>query len=83
MTETLARFPSAALFVEYMPAALMEAGDSPEALLDFFRARDYRPYTFAERTRRFETVSYDTLAARGGADDYCDVLFTLDTELAG
>lgn len=78
MTETLARVPGATLLVEYTPAALTDAGDSPEALLDFFRWRQYRPLTFAERTRRFEPVTYAALAAVRG--DYVDVLFTRAAE---
>ena len=75
MTRTLDRFPSASLLVEYTPAALREAGDSPEVLLDFFRSRDYRPQTFSEVARRFEPVTYGALASVHGARDYVDVLF--------
>lgn len=82
MTGTLARFPSATLLVEYTPAALTEAGDSPEALLDFFRSRGYRPHTFAEGTRRFEGVGDEALAAMRGDHDYVDVLFTREGKAA-
>ena len=82
MTKTLARVPDATLLVEYTPGALRDAGDSPEALLDFFRSRHYRPYTFAERSRRFEPVTYEALAAARATDDYFDVLFTRAEEPA-
>ncbi len=82
MTDTLARFSSAALLVEYTPAALTEAEDSPEALLDFFRSRGYRPHTFAEGTRRFEVVGYEELATMRGDHDYVDVFFTREGEAA-
>lgn len=76
MTDTLDRAPSAALLVEYTPAALIEAGDSPEIFLEFFEARGYRPQTFREEHKRFEPTSYEALGAIRGAGAYLDVLFT-------
>ena len=51
---------------------LLEAGDSPEMFLDFFRSRGYAPRTFREERRRFEPTTYEALT---GVDDYLDVLF--------
>jgi FkbM family methyltransferase len=78
MTRTLKAATSARLLVEFTPAALIDAGESPETFLEFFDAVGYRPRVFDGRA--FADVTRDQVAAAAREHGYVDVLYVRDDE---
>jgi FkbM family methyltransferase len=76
MARTLKAATSARLLVEFMPAALIDAGESPEALLEFFDALGYGPRLFAGRA--LVDATRDQVAAAAREHGYVDVLYVRD-----
>ena len=76
MTRTLKVATSARLLVEFTPAALTEAGESPATFLEFFEAVGYRPRMFDGRAFADATRAQVADAAR--EHGYVDVLYVRD-----
>lgn len=78
MARTLKAATSARLLVEFTPAALIEAGDAPEAFLEFFDGLGYRPRVFAGGA--FADATRAQVAAAAREHGYVDVLYVRDDE---
>jgi FkbM family methyltransferase len=78
MARTLKAATSSRLLVEFTPAALIDAGESPEAFLEFFDALGYRPRVFDGRAFADATRAQVLDAAR--EQGYVDVLYGRDDD---
>jgi hypothetical protein len=78
MARTLKEAPAARLLVEFTPDALVDAGESPQAFLGFFRAADFRPRVFDEGQRTFVDATDAEVTTAAKRHGYVDVLYVRD-----
>jgi FkbM family methyltransferase len=75
MSRTLKEATAAQLLVEFTPEALVEAGESPGAFLELFRASGYRPRVFDDGRRTFVDATDAEVTTAAREHGYVDVLY--------